>query len=105
MFKNPRDKTQIVHLARQVYPENISSFHKTFLDDCNDPHSYLFLDFTQSVNSVLRCRPKIFPGENTDVLAAVEGNEPVEVTVTLPPLLKDTKPQAIRALLNLQMKI
>jgi len=26
VFKNPRDKTQIVHLARQVYPENISSF-------------------------------------------------------------------------------
>ena len=29
VFKNPRDKTQIVHLARQVYLENISSFHKT----------------------------------------------------------------------------
>jgi len=28
VFKNPRDKTQIVHLARQVYPENIYSFHK-----------------------------------------------------------------------------
>jgi ABC-type lipoprotein export system ATPase subunit len=27
VFKNPRDKTQIVHLAQQVYPENISSFH------------------------------------------------------------------------------
>ena len=30
-FKIPRDNTQIVHLARQVYPENISSFHKTYL--------------------------------------------------------------------------
>jgi len=29
VFKNQRDKTQIVHLAWQVYPENISSFHKT----------------------------------------------------------------------------
>ena len=29
MFKNPRDKTQIDHLAGQVYPQNISSFHKT----------------------------------------------------------------------------
>jgi len=26
VFKNPRDKTKIVHLDRQVYPENISSF-------------------------------------------------------------------------------
>ena len=24
VFKNPRDKTQIVHLARQVYAENIA---------------------------------------------------------------------------------
>jgi len=38
VFKNPRDKTQIVHLARQVYPGNISSFHKTYLDFCKDPH-------------------------------------------------------------------
>jgi len=29
VFKNLRNKTQIVHLARQVYPENISRFHKT----------------------------------------------------------------------------
>ena len=47
VFKNPRDKTQIVHFARQVYSENISGFHKTYLDVCKDPHSYLFLDFTQ----------------------------------------------------------
>ena len=31
MFKNPRNKTLIVHMARQVYPENISSFNKTYL--------------------------------------------------------------------------
>ena len=74
-----------MHLARQIYPENISSFHKTYLDVCKDPHSYPFLDFTQSINSLLRFRTKIFPGENTDVFAVVEGNEPVEVTVTLSP--------------------
>jgi len=55
------------------------------LDVCKDPHSYLFLDFTQSINSLLKFRTKIFPGENTDVFAPVEGNEPVEVTVTLSP--------------------
>jgi hypothetical protein len=41
VLKNPRDKTQIVYLARQVYPENISSFHKAYLEACKDPHSYL----------------------------------------------------------------
>ena len=85
VFKNPRDKTQIVHLARQVYPENISSFHKTYLEVCKDPHSYIFLDLTQSINDLLRFRTKIFPGEYTEVFAAVPGNEPVEVTTTFSP--------------------
>lgn len=79
VFKNPRDKTQIVHLARQVYPENISSFHKTYLEVCKDPHTYLFLDLTQSINDLLRFRTKIFPGETTDEFPPVRGNEPVEV--------------------------
>ena len=34
MLKNPKDKTQILHLARQIFPENISSFHKTYLEAC-----------------------------------------------------------------------
>ena len=46
VFKNQRIKTQIVHLARQFYPENISSFHETYLEVCKDPHTYIFLDLT-----------------------------------------------------------
>ena len=53
-YSNPRDKTQIVHLARQVYPENIASFHKPYLEVCKDPHTYLFLDLTQSINDGLQ---------------------------------------------------
>ena len=83
VFKNPRDKTQIVHLARQVYPENISSFHKTYLEACKDPHTYLFLDLTQSINDLLRFRTKIFPGETCEVFAPVQGNEPVKITTSL----------------------
>jgi hypothetical protein len=83
VFKNPRDKTQIVHLARQVYPENISSFHKIYLEACKDPHSYLFLDLTQSINDLLRFRTKIFPGEITEVFAPIiNSDEPTEVTAS-----------------------
>ena len=85
VFKNTRDKTQVVHLARQVYPENICSFHKTYLDDCKDPHTYLFLDLTQSINDLLRFRTKIFSGGLTEVFAPVQGNEPIDVTTTLSP--------------------
>ena len=83
VFKNTGDKTQIAHLARQVYPENISSFHKTYLEVCIDPHTYLFLDLTESINNILRFRTKILPGETTEVFAPVRGNEPVEVAATL----------------------
>ena len=34
VFKNSRDKTQILHLALQVYPENSSNIHKTYLEAC-----------------------------------------------------------------------
>jgi hypothetical protein len=71
VFKNPRDKTQIVHLARQVYPENIPGFRKTYLEACKELHTYLFLDLTQSINDLLRCRTKIFPVEVTEVFAPV----------------------------------
>ena len=53
VFKNPRDKTQIVHLVRHVYQEYISSFHKTYLEACTDPHSYLFLGLTQSIEVLI----------------------------------------------------
>jgi hypothetical protein len=39
VFKNPRDKTLIVHLARQFYDENLCSFHKTYLEDGKKPHT------------------------------------------------------------------
>ena len=46
VFKIPRDKTQIMHMAREVHPKNISSFHKTYLQACKDSHSYLFYYLT-----------------------------------------------------------
>jgi hypothetical protein len=84
VLKNPRDKMQIVHLARQVYPENISSFYMTYLDDCRDPHTYLFLDLTQSINYLLRIRTKVFLDKITKVFATVESDEPIEIIATFP---------------------
>ena len=85
MFRNPRNKTQIVHLARQFYPVNTSRFHKTYLEVCKDPHTYLFLDLKQSINELLRFRTKIFPDEITEVFAPVDGNGPFEITTALSP--------------------
>ena len=70
VFKNPRNKTNF-YLDRQVYAENISSFHKTYLDVCKGSHSYPFVDFTHSINSLLRFRTKIIPEENTTLVVRV----------------------------------
>ena len=36
-----------------------------YLDVFKDPHTYVFLDLTQSINDLLRFRTKIFPDEIT----------------------------------------
>jgi len=100
VFKNPRDKTQIVHLARQVYPENISSFNKTHLDVCKDTHSYLFLDFTQSINSLLSFITMIFPWEILKFLRLLKVMKGLKSQLHFLQVLKDAKPQARRALLT-----
>ena len=41
VFENPRHKTQFVHLARQVYKENISMIHKTYIEACKEPQLFL----------------------------------------------------------------
>jgi hypothetical protein len=83
VFKNPRVKTEVVHFARQVYPENITSFHNIYLDFCRDTHTYLFLDLTQSGDDLLRFRIKIFPDEVTELFAPIKSNEGIEITTTL----------------------
>lgn len=60
VFKNPRDKTQFSHLARQVYPEDSTSLHKAFLDATSKPFGYLLLDLCQETHDLLRFRGNIF---------------------------------------------
>ena len=100
MFKNPRHKTEIVHLALRVYPGNTSSYHKTYLDICKEPHTYLFLDLTQSINDLLKFKTKIFPGEMTEGLHLFKVINRLKSQLQFPHLLKDAKPQARRALLT-----
>lgn len=43
-FKNPRDKAQILHLSRQVCPENIKFIQDAYNDATSEPHGYLLFD-------------------------------------------------------------
>ena len=60
LFKNPRDVTQIVHLAKQMYPGQTKYVEESFRDATSRPHGYLFVDLKQNTPEHLRLRTNIF---------------------------------------------
>lgn len=63
LMKNPRDKAQVAHLARQVFPKKSKFLIEAYEDATSNHFSYLLLDFHPSTDDSLRMRAKIFPGE------------------------------------------
>lgn len=63
LFKNPRDKQQFSHLARQIYPENSAELVRVYNDVMRAPHAYFIIDLTQECNELLRFRTDIFNSE------------------------------------------
>ena len=61
LFKNPRDRAQIQHLARQVCPENPKFLQEVYFDATIRPHGYLLLDLKQTTPENCRYRTCIFP--------------------------------------------
>ena len=45
VFKNPRDQSQIRHLACQMFPSKPKFLQVAYEDATKDPYQYLFLDF------------------------------------------------------------
>lgn len=60
-FKNPRDKTQIQYMARQVLPENSKFVQEAYKDATVRPHGYLLIDLKQDTPDWCRFRTNIFP--------------------------------------------
>lgn len=65
VFKNPRDRAQIRHLARQVYPDDPKFLEEAYHDATSRPHGYLLLDLKQSTPDEYRFRTCIFPADTT----------------------------------------
>lgn len=63
VFKNPRDRAQIRHLARQVYPDDPKFLEEAYYDATSRPHGYLLLDLKQSTPDEYRFRTCIFPDD------------------------------------------
>lgn len=61
IFKNPRDRSQIQYLARQLCPENPKFLQEAYSDAVSQPFHYLILDLKQDTPKNCRYRTCIFP--------------------------------------------
>ncbi|GBO31067.1 hypothetical protein AVEN_174625-1 [Araneus ventricosus] len=63
LFKNPRDRSQAMHLGRQLYPNNVKFFREVCEDDIAKAFSYLLTDLTPQTDDSMRLRTGLFPGD------------------------------------------
>lgn len=63
VFKNPRDSSQMRYLGMQIFPDNPNELMRIYREETRTPHSYIFLDFTQSASDLFRFQTDIFNNE------------------------------------------
>lgn len=64
LFNNPRDKSAIANLAKQIFPGNVGILNKAYQEAVGRRHyGYLLLDFHQQQDDMIRMRSHIFPNE------------------------------------------
>jgi hypothetical protein len=66
IFKSPRDKMQIMTLAKQTHPNNAGFFMSAYEQASFPPHGYLIVDFKQDTPENLRLRTRVIPNEETN---------------------------------------
>ena len=67
VFKNPRDKLQIAHLGKQLYPGRGKYLQEAYQDATRYPYGYLLIDLKPETQEEYRLRSKIFPPDLTVV--------------------------------------
>lgn len=67
IYKNPRDKSQITHLGRQLYPGQTKYVQEAYNDATKNPYGYLLIDLKANTLESHRLRTHIFPNEFTTV--------------------------------------
>jgi len=63
LLKNPREASQVMNLAKQIYPGNSKYMTEAYKDSTNKPYGYLLLDLTPDTPEEIRLRTRIFPDE------------------------------------------
>lgn len=67
IMKNPRDKSQIVHLAKQTHAGDIQVMLDAYKLATAVSHSYLLVDLTQTTPDLFRLRDSVFAEPGTHV--------------------------------------
>lgn len=80
VFKNPRDRAQIRHLARQVFPEDSKFLEEAYHDATSAPHGYLLLDLKQSTPDEFRFRTCVFPDDSRHYVYVPRNFHPIKET-------------------------
>jgi hypothetical protein len=65
VFKNPRDKSQIIHLAKQMYPGDVGFLKDAYTQATRDAYGYLLIDLRQTSPEAIRLRTGILPHETS----------------------------------------
>ena len=65
LLNNPRDRNQILHLARQMFPNDTNFLIESFNDAVESRlYGYLFLDLTQTTKNTYRVQTGVCPDED-----------------------------------------
>ena len=65
LFMNPRDKLQMLTVAKQMYLSETTWFTKEHKDAVRRPYGYLFVDLRPTTQERCRLRTNVLPGEET----------------------------------------
>ena len=63
LFKSPRDKQQVLTLARQINPGRVAEFMHAYEKATSHPHGYLMLDLQPTTHDQHRLKTNVLPRE------------------------------------------
>lgn len=72
IFRNPRDKSQIVYYSRQFHPSKPKTIINIFEEATDQPYSYLLFDHHQQTSDFLRIRSHVLPNEFPPIVWSLE---------------------------------
>ena len=79
LFKNPRDKLQILTLAKQMYRKQTDFFLNQYEEAVKIPYGYLLIDLKTTTQYNSRLRTNVLPSEEGFNQAGFQGNTSQEL--------------------------